>query len=261
MPEPETPVTPLASTDVVADESRSPDAEETKAPSLFERIFKRGPQQKPEGASTEASADTADQTTPSKITLTTEELDRRVQAETDRREAKRQRDAVEKAGRDRREAIERKLDPNSPEYDPYAGTEEQARLKAESASGEQFTSLLSDIGKQHDSATLDVLVEALPETERNRIFALDGAGIGLDGRKLIVSESLKALEKHWRQQGARDAEDRLRGNSAFRKQVFAEARDQVDEPELLPANGAAPRGDPFMSDVFKQYRAAKGRRS
>lgn len=262
MPEPETTsTTPLAETDGDSGESRSTEVEESKAPTIFERFFKRGPQQKPEGATPEPPADAASTAATSTVTLTKEELDRRVQAETDRREAKRQRDNVDRAERERREAIERKLDPNAPEYDPYSGTEERDRLKSEEQAGQQFTTFLGDIGKQHDSATLDVLTAALPAPELDRIMKIEGVGVGLDGRRLLVTEGLKALEKHWRSQGAKDAEDRLRGNPIFRKQVFAEARDQVQEPELLPANGSAPNGDPFMNQVFSDYRAAKGRRS
>lgn len=206
------------------------------------------------------AGDSAD-TSPKPITLTAEELDRRVQAETDRREAKRQREAVEKAERERREAIERKLDPNSPDYDPYGGTEEQAKIKAEQESAEQFSSFLGDIGKAHDTATLDVITAAIPTKDLERIMALEGAGSGLDGRKLVVTEGLKALEKHWKAQGAREAEAKLREDSTFRKRVFAEHRGDIEEPELLPANGSSvSSGDNFMNQIFNDYRAAKGRR-
>lgn len=259
--------TAAASADAVQAEPRSTEAVEspqTDKPSFWNRLFggskteSKASDSEAEGdAGSAADASSSDQQT---LTLTQAELDRRVQAETDRRAAKAQREASEKAERDRREAIERKLDPASPEYDPYAGTEEQAQIKAAESTAQQFTGLLHDVGKQHDSATLDVLVGALPESERERIFKLEGAGVGLDGRKLIVSEGLKALEKHWKAQGAKEAEAKLKGDPIFRKRVFTEHRGDVEEPELVVGTPTRNGGD-FMDNIFRDYRAAKGRRS
>ncbi len=232
-------------------------AEPTKAPDLFERIF--GRRQSATSSASQTAAEPAAEDAPSTITLTQEELDRRVQAETDRREAKRQREAAEQARRDRQASIERKLTPGTPEYAPYEGAEEQAALKAEQEAAEQFTAFLGDIGKQHDSVTLDIITAALPKPELERIMSLDGAGVGLDGRKLIVSEGLKVLEKHWKAEGQRAAEERLRKDPVFRKRVFAEHRDQVDEPELLPANGSGQGNDSFIGQLLGDYDVLKGR--
>jgi hypothetical protein len=83
------------------------------------------------------------------------------------------------------------------------------------------------------------VVELLPQEERDRILKLDGAGTGLEGRKLVVKESLRALEKHWRAEGAKEAEVKLRRNTAFRKQVLAEFRGGAVEPELLPGSSGS----------------------
>jgi hypothetical protein len=264
VPEPEvTPAAePIVSADAAAAEPRSPEGEApSPRASIFDRLFGRKSERaETQAEPTEDAGNASGQPSAQPITLTSEELDRRVQAETDRREAKRQREAVEKAARDRQEAIERKLDPNAPDYDPYAGTEERDKLKREQESAERFTGFLGDIGRQHDAATLDVLTAAIPDKERERIMALQGAGVGLDGRKLIVAEGLKALEKHWKAQGARDAEAKLREDPTFRKRLFAEHRGDVDEPELLPANGSPASGDVFMEKILDDYHAAKGRR-
>lgn len=260
MPEPAEPGTPESvAADAVADEPRSTDAGESqpKGPSIWNRLF-GGSKTEATAGDSKADGDAAtDQQTPSTLTLTQAELDRRVQAETDRREAKRQRDSLEKADQDRRAAVARKLDPAAPEFDPYAGAEEQAQIKAAEESAQQFTDLLQGVGKQHDSATLDVIVEALPEAERTRIFKLEGAGVGLDGRKLIVSEGLKALEKHWKQQGAQEAEAKLKGDPIFRKKVFTEHRGDVEEPELVPG-GTTRNGSDFMDMIQSDYQALKG---
>src|SRR5205085_6767990 len=98
-------------------------ASTTPKPNFWQQLFGRHPGQSDESKATAdgASEEPATQQEPSTFTLTKAELDRRIQAETDRREAKRLREDTERAERERREAIERKLTPGTPEYDPYAG--------------------------------------------------------------------------------------------------------------------------------------------
>lgn len=276
MPEPvETQTSQTPAADTAAVEQRSDAVQEQAPPPLWERIFgKKGAdpeQEAPASAQTTDAPSIAALLSKPMAELTDSELDdlvrreprmqRRVQAETDRREAKRLQDTRAKERADRQALIERKLTPGTPEYDPYEASEERQKLKAEEQAGEQFASLLSDIGKQHDSVTLDVLIEALPEPERDRIFKIEGAGVGLEGRRLIVTETLKALEKHYRGRAEADVREKLRKDPVFRKQVLADIRgEDYEEPELLPTNGAARRGDAFMDGVFDQYRALKGHR-
>lgn len=249
-------------TDVATAETSSADvAESTPESSPWNRLFGFLKGEK-KAETSEASVEDAkpSEPVPSTITLTQDELDRKIQAETDRRETKRKKDDLERQERERREKAERQLDPNSPEYSPYDGSEEKARIEAEQKSAKEFTDFLGQIGKEHDIYTLDVVTSALPEKERERILKLPGAGQALEGRALIVRESLKALEKHWRAQGARDAEENLKEDPLFRKRVFTEHRDQVEEPELVigtPANGKVD----FMQQLQSEYRQKRGRRS
>jgi hypothetical protein len=111
---------------------------------------------------------------------------------------------------------------------------------------------VTDLGVEHDRVTVDPIFFALPKAEQERILKLEGAGKGLDGRKLVVSESLKALEKHWKAEGAKDAETRLRRNPAFRKQVLSELRGQTPEPEMLPS-GSASEADKTVSSLLREY--------
>jgi hypothetical protein len=177
----------------------------------------------------------------SKLVLTETELERRIQAETDRREYKRQAEARAKQKRELRDK------------DPWAYAE-QERKDEELATGtnhqQQFIQML---GAEHDKASLDPLVEVLPAAERERIFAIEGAGRGLEGRRLVVKESLKALEKHWKAEGAKDAEAKLRRNPAFRKQVLSESRGSVQEPELLPSVGGASEADKTVSALLRSH--------
>ena len=251
------PSEPVAVSDAAQTEQRSSEAKDT-SPNLWQRLFGAHPKASGESETSTQDASSAEQPSPKTLSIPEDELERRIQAETDRREAKRQKDAIAKAEQERRQAVERKLDPSSPEYDPYAGTEERARLQAETQAQEGFQSLLANVGKHYDEATLDVVVQQVPPAERERIFKLEGAGVGLNGRKLIMAESLKALEKHWKSEGAREAESKLRESPIFRKKVFAEHRGTVEEPELLPA-GSGNGKDDFMENIFADYKRAKGR--
>lgn len=177
---------------------------------------------------------------PSTITLTEEELNRRVQAETDRREAKRHAQALA----DRRRQLR--------DTDPWAYVEEERKVEQEQQSNEQLGTFFANIGAEHDKYTLDPLVQTLPKEEQQRILALEGAGAGLEGRKLIVTETLKALEKHWKAEGARDAEAKLRKNSAFKKQLLNEIRGQTREPDFLPSGNGSSESSQGVSDILRQ---------
>jgi len=171
-------------------------------------------------------------------TVSEEELHRLVQSEADRRDAKRSAD-------ERREARRRLRD-----TDPFAYAQEERKdEEAQTATGELDKFIVS-VGSEHDRVSIDPLMDSLPTEERERILKLEGAGMGLPGRKLVVSEGLKALEKHWRAEGAKDAEARLRRNPAFRKQVLAENRGGTVEPELLPAAGAS-AAEPSVSALLR----------
>jgi len=105
--------------------------------------------------------------------------------------------------------------------------------------------------------TIDPLIETLPQAERERILKMDGAGTGIKGRKLVVDEAIKSLEKHWKSEGAKEAERKLRGNPAFRKQVLAESRGTTVEPELLPAMSAS-EADQTVSGLLRGYYGLTG---
>lgn len=221
--QPNTPSADVQASDAAAAEPRS-EEQEGSSPGWWQRLFGRGTA--PQEAQNE-SQDTASAGAASKpLSFTEEELERRIQAETDRREAKRNAEARAKAKRELRDK-----DPFA--YADLERTEEQ--VQDQTVGVQQF---FANIGTAHDRIAIDPLVQRLPEAERNRILAIEGAGAGLEGRKLVVTESLKALEKHWRAEGAKEAEAKLRRNSAFRKQVFSEFRGSTPEPELLPGRAS-----------------------
>ena len=172
--------------------------------------------------------------------MTQEELERRVQSETDRREAQR-------AARARQDERKRLRD-----EDPWAYAAQDREAEQQQSQSQGLTEFFSNVGTQHDRISIDPLMEALPTRERQRIMGIEGAGKGLDGRKLVVSEALKSLEKHWKAEGEKEAQDKLRRNQAFRKQILSEARGGIAEPDLLPAFSPSP-ADKQMSDIFREY--------
>jgi hypothetical protein len=220
---------PAASADVSASVSESTAEQPSKAPSWWQRLLGREPEASPDDQEPATSAE------PAKVVLTEEELERRVQAETDRREAKR-RTETEKAERRRLR-----------DEDPWKYAEQDRKAEQEVESNTQVQQFVTSIGLEYDRVAIDPIIEVLPKAERERVLgaAARDAANGLEHRRMVVGEAMKALEKHWRAEGAKDAEDRLRKNPAFRKQILVESRGQYTEPELLPSG---PAGNGRSSD-------------
>jgi hypothetical protein len=235
--QPNTPSTDVQSSDAAAVETNSDEQREGSSPHWWQRLFNRDPG--PE--TSDASGDSKDTSSASKpLNLTTEELERRIQAETDRREAKRAADAK----KTERKAL-RDKDPWA-----YAEAERQEEQQQDQSTGVQ--SFFANVGAAHDRISIDPLTQALPKVEVERIMGLEGAGVGLEGRKLVVNEALKSLEKHWRAEGAKEAEVKLRRNPAFRKQVLNEGRSTAVEPDLLPG-AASEQADKTVSALLRNF--------
>jgi hypothetical protein len=224
--------------DGAAPEPVSDESQEKSSPGWWQRIFNRGRQA--QEVSTEDGEPGASGGTSEALRLTQEELDRKVQAEADRREAQRQ-------ARQRIEERKKLRD-----TDPWAYAEEERKEEQALQGNFQIERFVTDVGSAHDRVTVDPIFNSLPKSEQERILKIEGVGKGLDGRKLVVQESLKALEKHWKAEGAKDAETKLRRNSAFRKQVLAEMRGATPEPELLPS-GSASEADKTVSELLRTY--------
>lgn len=165
---------------------------------------------------------------PQPITLTEEELNARVQ-----REAQSLHDReVARRNREEQQARRRQMRDDDP-----VGYVEQEKLDEQNAKlreqqTAQLVTLLGHVGRQHDAVSIDPIVNALPETERQRILSLPEAGQGLPGRKLIVEEALKVYGRQEYTRGYRDAQAKLKKDPVFRKSVLHEFRGNFDEPEL-----------------------------
>jgi hypothetical protein len=218
-------------------ESSAPSGETASPPAWWQRLFHRAG---PEPDRTEQEIPEQPDAS-KKREFTEEEYQRAIQSEVDRREAKRNREAQAEARRKLRDE------------DPWAYAEQERKAEQAGVQDEQVNMLLGTIGAEHDRHTIDPVMKVLPEAEQQRIFAIEGAGVGLEGRKLVVSEALKSLEKHWRAEGAKDAEERLRKNAAFRKQLLGEARGQYPEPELLPSGAPSQgRSGDVVNDMLRR---------
>lgn len=230
-PTEQTPSTDVREPDDRAQDTESSDETEERSSSsswwhrIAGRLFGEGAEDEP---SDEEPQQTPDQS--SVRTLTEEELQKFVQAEVDRRESKRQREA---------EAAERK---RLRDEDPWQYAEAERSAEAVAEQDNKLNELLQGIGAAHDQVTLLPLMQTLPQAEQQRLMALPNAGVGTDGRKLLTTEALKSLEKHWRAEGAKDAESKLRRNQSFRKQLLSEFQGGAPEPELLPAGSARANG-------------------
>lgn len=241
------PAAPAASAEPTVAAPSQPDGGE-RPKSLFERLFHRAPKPETDPASASPKADAPRDekpATPETLTLTQEELDRKVQAETDRREARRR--------REERDAEKKRLR----REDPYAYAELEEQEEAQQHQQQSVTTLMASTAQVLDGYTTDVIRDALPEADRARILGEVGNLPPLEGRAHVVREGLKALEKHWKAQGAREAEARLRKNPAFGKQLLAEVRGEQEEPDLVAGRNGG--GTPSMNDWMRQALPSKRR--
>jgi hypothetical protein len=208
--QPNTPSTDIQTSDAVTDKPVSDEQREGSSPGWWQRLFNRNSaEETPTESGEPGDTSGASQT----LKLTEEELQRRVQSEADRREAKRI--------QEEKRAQRRKLR----DEDPWAYVEEERKEEQAEEQTVGVQQFFGNIGTAHDRVSIDPVVELLPQEERDRILKLDGAGTGLEGRKLVVKESLRALEKHWRAEGAKEAEVKLR-ISGRRGRAGAPARQQ-----------------------------------
>lgn len=172
--------------------------------------------------------------TPGVVTLTEEELARRVQAETDRVIAKRNRE--ERARREQEEE-QRLMD-----TDPYGYTQKVRERKTKEAELqaqlEKATELTASTVRALDASILDPIMLALPDAERDRIIK-EVEIVGVPGRGRAVEEALKSLQQHWKAEGVASARESLLKDQGFIKEVMTRFGGQAPEIEHIPAEGAS----------------------
>lgn len=236
--------------DTSSPEAASPD----RAPSLIERLFGMGrrsedatrssevpssgdgtPERSTEDART-ATPGTPVQEKSTKREVSDEELDRLVQAETDRREARRQQQAERRANDPSRRIAELEQQAHETRKDdPYKAND----LFDEAAALRSTQEFLGGLVGAYDAATLDVLKAAVPEASRAAVFASDDSVDPLEDRKAQMGRALDALKQQWKADGVAEFQKKLRADTvegrALRQQTLLEQGEgEPDtEPELL----------------------------
>lgn len=161
------------------------------------------------------------------------EFDRRVQAETDRRLDKFQREQAERRKLDERRRL-RDTDPYG-----YAALEKEEEAKREAlqrelAGAHQMT--LSTV-QTYDKSVLDPIMKAIPEADRRAILA--SIEPGLPGRGQAANQALKVLENHWKAVGVAEARKTLMKDQSFIKEILAKFGGVRQEVDHIPARSAA----------------------
>jgi hypothetical protein len=194
--------------------------------------------------------------------MTRQQYERKVQSEVDRLLARQARDAQKRAQQEAARAQKESLLQKA-EQDPIGFSDD---FLAQQRQAEQLESQIAPIHKaiadavtQYDAAIVTPVLQTLPPEIAQQLHAAIQP-VGVEGRGKLVSAALAELRKAeraaGRDEGAKQAEQRLRKNSAFRKELLAELRGDEDEPELLPGSGRSARATD-MDDWIRQAANAR----
>jgi hypothetical protein len=176
-------------------------------------------------------------TPPGQVTLTPDEIQRRIQSEADRLLARRQKEEAEKAKREREVELRRT---NPFEYARLKESEEQELLAAQTET-KRLTEMIGTQLTMYDRNILDPLVSALPEKLRKDVISAEE---GIPGRKATVTNTIKALRSHWMAEGRASAKSDLMKDQTFIKEVLARFGTPSPEPEPTPVRLGATSGQP-----------------
>jgi hypothetical protein len=166
-------------------------------------------------------------------------LARAAQAEVDRRAARdaRRQQQQQQQSRSQQVAALQQQEREARQSDVYRAAELRDQLDAYQQQ-EQF---VHGLVRVYDSATLDPLLEALPEADRPAVLqAVTPEMDALEGRRSVLTTALQRLEAQWRA----DERQKLRANRTFRQQVLAEARAGRNGTGPAGPAGFATGGDP-----------------
>jgi hypothetical protein len=197
--------------------------------SWLDRLLGRTHEPEPEASPEPPEEPAAQKPDPSAPrSYTQDELARLVQAEADRRDAKRL--------REHQDAERRRLR----REDPFAYAEQDEQHEQQQQSAQQFGNQIATIAGSIDRAVLDPLLERVPDKVRAKLFEDPTMGVGLEGRKALVTKALSELERDWKAQGRAEASEKLLDDPIHQKKVLARVRGEPDyeEPENVPGTPA-----------------------
>lgn len=201
---------------------------------------------------------------PNVLTMTPEQFQRSVQAETDRRLAKQAADERARKAREEEQYLRR----NDPlEYVRRLDEAEQTQ-QVQAERQREAVGLLEQQLHHYDRGVLDTLVGALPEKARTSILKSVNPE-GIPGRTELAKQSLKALQQYWQHQGRETARQQLLKDQTFIKEVLARyggSPGEVDPTPALPPSAAGRHQtsndavNSWMRQGASQARTVSGRR-
>ncbi len=247
------------SMNAVRGRSTTSDAPTPETPPASETKSESAPaaprEQTPASAATKDGSPPAQQAAFQTRTYTQADLDRMVQAETDRRLDKHNR---EEAERRRRAAAEQEAEQerNLRRTDPYGYAK---RIEAKEIEAQALQQQLrfaqthvQQIGVDYDRSVLDPIITAVPAPVRAEL--LKNGGDGIEGRGALVQGALKALQKQWREEGFQEARKRLSQDQGFVKEILTRYGGRQIEPDSTPSVGTAPSAPVNMNDRLRSMR-------
>lgn len=209
----------------------------------------------PQALSDSGAAETIAQTVERKaeeqgITLTAQELERRVQAEVDRRETMRLR-------RQRQQELAKLRDEDPFQYVEEVKKEEEAEQDV-AETHQAHRMIYADAVNRFDRAVLDPITLALPEQARSKLLQRDL--VTIEDRQAFADAGIKAIQDAAYRRGVNETREKVRKDPTVKKELLAELRAEgVAEPDLVPAaNGD---GSGRATDMNVLLRRAAGRRS
>lgn len=169
--------------------------------------------------------------------LTQDELDRLVQSETDRREARRRDQERKQAEKDLREK------------NPYKYAELVAQREAEEEAArtkeQETVQAVYERVSEYDRQVLDTLFLAVPEDEeRSKIEQIIGTHPNgpIAGRGEAAKRLVERIRKLGKDEALAEARRTLVNDEAFVKEILARRGGQRVEPDVVSPVGAAQRG-------------------
>lgn len=191
------------------------------------------------------------------VTLTEDELQKRIdaaaQAETDRRERVRAAREAEAARRQKRENLKELLDTDV--HAAAAATKEvlteEEKAEQQQAVQAQMNAMLGTVRTEFDNNVIRPVLDLLSPDAVQRIVSQ--APAGLEGRKLIIEEAVKALVSDAEKRGEENARKNLQKDPTFKKRVLLDVRGEEEEPDAPAA--ASPTGlstSEMMTNTLRQ---------
>lgn len=214
----------------------------------------KNPENKEQEAVAGEAATKTDVTPPGTRLVTEQELQRLVQGETDRREAKHRNDERIRTERELREK------------DPYKYAQLVAQREKDEEEEKGRTSTISQAVNEnvstYDRQVLDPLFLAVPEGDERTAIE---RGIGehpegpLVGRGEAAKKLIELIRKQGRSEGESEARRKLVNDDSFVKEILTRRGGQRAEPEVVSPVGAAQRGAGSADDMEGFIRGSRGR--